>query len=268
MSKRKALFIIEGDKTERQFLDRVIRNYPEILADYHVIGTNLFDLNNRLCSTIGADWLSDGQKVVKVLISTESLSGTRDAGAKTLDVDSFADIFLVFDYEKLGTSFSSELLLRMQHFFSDSTRNGLLLLNYPMVEAYKHLKCIPDAEYIARTYNTALGEHYKTIVGRESKYTDLRKYDKAIISYIFHINKLKLDTYTEPTMNLSERLCLFLQHQIIRPDVLVEFTTILFLELYNVDIDMCLDNLIHETGSRAQQTNLFTTNKEAPTCFH
>lgn len=259
MSKRKALFLLEGDKTERQFLNRVTKYYPDILVDYYVIGTNIFDLNNHLCNVIGEDWLSDGQKIVNLLINMKPLSGTGSTTNRMLDVDSFTDIFLIFDFEKLGTSFSVDLLLRMQRFFSDSTRNGLLLLNYPMVEAYRHLKCVPDSEYVTRTYSIASGEHYKTIVGRESKYTNLHKYDKEMIDYIFYINKLKLDKYTYSAMSLSEKLYLFLQYQSHQTDILVEFTMILFLELYNISgySGNLINAAIHRTSNQAETTDLF-----------
>lgn len=38
----------------------------------------------------------------------------------------------------------------MSDYFSESTDEGKLYINYPMVEACKHFKDIPDDEYITR----------------------------------------------------------------------------------------------------------------------
>lgn len=250
MSKRKVLFLLEGDKAERKILTIIKKHYPDVLADFYVVGSNLFDLDNHMKNTLGEDWLTEDSSIISTLVHMVSLSGvTQDI---RIDVDSFTDVFLIFDYEKSGTSFSASRLMQMQKVFSDSTKNGLLLLSYPMVEAYRHLKSIPDEDYLYRSYDPAQGEHYKTVVGRETKFANLNKYDKALIDYIFMINKQKLDYYVHNSyLSLSDRLYEFLKYQCDRSDVLIEFTMILFLDLYNIDFPL------NSHSSEAETTSLF-----------
>ena len=230
MSKRKVLFLLEGDKAERKILTIIKKYYPDVLADFYVVGSNLFDLDNHMKNTLGEDWLTEDSSIISTLVHMVSLSGVmRDT---KIDVDSFTDVFLIFDYEISGTSFSASRLMQMQKVFSDSTKNGLLLLSYPMVEAYRHLKSIPDDDYLYRAYDPAQGEHY---------------------NYIFTVNKQKLEYYvSDSCSHLSDKLYEFLKCQCYRSDVLIEFTMILFLDLYNIDFQL------NDHSIKSEPTSLFS----------
>lgn len=251
MSKRKVLFLLEGDKAERKILTIIKKYYPDVLADFYVVGSNLFDLDNHMKNTLGEDWLTEDSSIISTLVHMVSLSGVmRDT---KIDVDSFTDVFLIFDYEISGTSFSASRLMQMQKVFSDSTKNGLLLLSYPMVEAYRHLKSIPDDDYLYRAYDPAQEEHYKTVVGRETGFANLNKYDKVLIDYIFTVNKQKLEYYvSDSCSHLSDKLYEFLKCQCYRSDVLIEFTMILFLDLYNIDFQL------NDHSIKSEPTSLFS----------
>lgn len=45
---RKILFLVEGDKAEIQFIDKLMSCFPTIAAEHYVIGTNLYALYNVL----------------------------------------------------------------------------------------------------------------------------------------------------------------------------------------------------------------------------
>lgn len=53
---RKILFLVEGDKTEVQFIDRLIHCFPTIAAEHYVIGTNLYALYDVLTTRYGDNW--------------------------------------------------------------------------------------------------------------------------------------------------------------------------------------------------------------------
>jgi hypothetical protein len=76
----------------------------------------------------------------------------------------------VFDYERHDTKFSEDKILAMQRYFADAADNGKLYINYPMIEAYQHLKSLPDDDYAERKIPVSLqpGRQYKALVNHES----------------------------------------------------------------------------------------------------
>ncbi len=49
--------------------------------------------------------------------------------------DMFALIYLIFDFDPLYHLYNPEKIRGLQRYFSDETKNGLLYINYPMVES-------------------------------------------------------------------------------------------------------------------------------------
>ena len=67
------------------------------------------------------------------------------------------------------------------------------------------------------------------------------------------INKQKLDYYVHNSyLSLSDKLYEFLKYQCDRSDVLIEFTMILFLDLYNIDFPL------NDHSLKAESTSLFS----------
>lgn len=52
--------------------------------------------------------------------------------------DSFAYIYLFFDYDAHSTLASDDKIEEMLDFFDNETENGLLYISYPMLEAIRH----------------------------------------------------------------------------------------------------------------------------------
>lgn len=62
----------------------------------------------------------------------------------------FSQVFLFFDYDfqnRMGLEKLNDILNEMLEFFGDETENGKLYINYPMVEALKYTKEMPDTHY-------------------------------------------------------------------------------------------------------------------------
>ena len=76
----------------------------------------------------------------------------------------------MFDFDPHDPQYSDAKIRKMMTFFSESTTMGKLYINYPMVEAFYHLKSVPDSDY--NTYTVSMIEletnGYKGRVGRES----------------------------------------------------------------------------------------------------
>lgn len=83
---------------------------------------------------------------------------------------------LIFDYELQDNRFSPERLEEMQRYFNESTDNGKLYVNYPMVEACKHFLKMPDVEYLNRTVSREDVLKYKSIVGNASRYQSFERH--------------------------------------------------------------------------------------------
>lgn len=82
--------------------------------------------------------------------------------------------------------------MKMRKYFNESLENRLLLINYPMIESYKHLQKMPDQDFISKSVTKEQVKKYKELVGFESKYTDISKYHREIVLnlIIHHLIKL------------------------------------------------------------------------------
>lgn len=90
----------------------------------------------------------------------------------------YSDIILVFDFDPQDPLFSSAKITEMMSFFSESSDMGKLYINYPMVEAFYHMKSIPDEDYYGYTASLLELAHgiYKQRVNQENRNHDYSKF--------------------------------------------------------------------------------------------
>jgi len=90
----------------------------------------------------------------------------------------YSDILLIFDFDPHDPQFSDYKISEMINFFVESSDMGKLYLNYPMVEAFYHMKSIPDEEY--NSYTVSMDElitkKYKQRVNCENRNHDYSKF--------------------------------------------------------------------------------------------
>lgn len=181
-TRKNILLLVEGDSSEVSLFSRILDCFPEIKINKNnilVYHTNLWVLNGNLKKEFGDDWYSQEIDFLEFLKSSPNLQNQ----IKNIDTIRITDIFLVFDYERQDPLFDSSALENLQRFFSNSTENGQLYINYPMIEAYKHLKKpFQDNDYLNRECSCSIltskenkKNKYKQIVGDESNYKDLKK---------------------------------------------------------------------------------------------
>ena len=107
-------------------------------------GNNIYELYRQQCKLYGAG------DIVSLL--RERYAG-KDDSPFTSDVKSsdFSEIFLFFDYDfqnkNLTLGQMNERLTQMLKMFSDETDAGKLYINYPMIEALRYTKQLPDADF-------------------------------------------------------------------------------------------------------------------------
>lgn len=190
--KRSILLVVEGSKQEQLLMNKVLEEFG-LDVDYQIYsyGTNIYELYERMFVQ-GRDEL-EALSLVGVLKEREKDPKRR----KLLDAN-FSDILLVFGFEgEVENRFSFDRLAEMLDYFSESTDEGKLYINYPMVEACKHFSDLPDDGYLSRCVSVEDIGSYKHIVGNVSRFQN----------YSRNFRRPALDTLILLTVAKSLRLC-------------------------------------------------------------
>ena len=139
----KILVLVEGEKTDIKIMNHLLCVYGT--RDHHQIvsyQTNIYDLYKKMFVNDDPDSLD----LLQVLKENE-----KDESIKKIFDERYSDILLIFDLDPQDAEFSPNKIRRMLEYFNESTENGKLYINYPMVESYYHLRSLPDSEYNNRT---------------------------------------------------------------------------------------------------------------------
>ena len=160
-NRSQTLLIVEGNHEKDELFGLIFHSFPELSIETHniwIYGTNIYMLYEAIVKEYGETWYKDD-------IDLPLLISTKKDGTRCYKQD-FTNIYLVFDYERHDPNFSEQKISRMQEYFSDVTDPGKLYINYPMIESYQHLRCLPDSEYIDLKVPVSLqpGKKYKELV--------------------------------------------------------------------------------------------------------
>jgi hypothetical protein len=168
--KSKILVLVEGQKTDYKLMQHLLRIYG--IGESHEIvsyNTNIYTLYQEM--------FSDGDPA-SIDILQNLKEHEKDPDKKKLFDARYSDILLIFDMDPQDPQFSPEKLSQMLAYFVESSDMGKLYLNYPMVEAFYHMKSIPDTAY--HDYVVSLDElqhrAYKKRVSQENRDHDYRKF--------------------------------------------------------------------------------------------
>ncbi len=147
------LLLVEGEKTDTKLMNKLIKAY-NLDGEFQIIPykTNIYTLYKKI---FGND---DEEYVDLIQVLKEDGDNSEILNKK------FSDIYLVFDYEPQDNEFTKEKILKMSNYFSESTENGKLYLNYPMVESVYHTNLEEDDEFINRKVTLEEVGRYKQIV--------------------------------------------------------------------------------------------------------
>ena len=180
-SQNKILLIVEGEKTEKNVFERLskikINNSQLEIID---IKTNIYVLY-QMIKEINAGFDFDSTSTIEVL--REFLKSHRRYDDLEKLKGNFPYIYLLFDFDFQDRCFpksEKEKILRdMLIHFNDETENGLLLINYPMIESYRD--CDANLEYkdfpnLLVSLNDIETKGYKNIVHDRGNTLDVNKY--------------------------------------------------------------------------------------------
>ena len=218
-NKEKILFIFEGASTEDKFVKKLEQNF---LGDRHAIKC-VFDAEiYQLYRAIK----NEGNFAIDIISLLKERRTENAEVLKDYNRDSFAYIYLFFDYDAHATWADDEKIKEMLLFFNDETNEGKLYISYPMVEAMRHFKDIEtfktltvkckrsNCPYIdtCTDKDVCLNEpHYKTFVPTDSRpqLSNINSYTKAVwielmSAHLCKANYLINDIFKLPTSLISQ----------------------------------------------------------------
>lgn len=182
----KILFIVEGQNDEVNFIKRLFTKCNK-LQKYEIVPykTNLHNLAQML---IKNDTIDESLDIRQVLKENE----TDKQQLSKLSQD-FSDIILIFDFEPHQDVPRFELIRKLLNFFNNSTENGKLYINYPMMQSYRHFDILPNKSFKNLTITKEDSKHYKQIVGEISKYQNVDHHSYQLFVSIAYHQLLKLN---------------------------------------------------------------------------
>lgn len=138
-NKTKILVLVEGAKADVKLMDHLLSVYG-INQNHQIVSynTNIYELYDHMFT----DGAPEDVDILQLLKEREN-----DNAKKVLFDEHYSDILLIFDLDPQDPRFSADKIMEMINFFVESSDMGKLYLNYPMVEAFYHMKSIPDEDY-------------------------------------------------------------------------------------------------------------------------
>jgi len=167
---RKIFVLVEGARTDASLMQRLFRIY-NLDVRYEIVSycTNIHALYNAI-------FIENDPESIDLLQLLKSHEP--DEEKKEIFNFAYSDILLVFDLDPQDKDFFPDRVQRMAEYFTESSDMGKLYLNYPMIEAFYHMKSIPDQEYNNRyaTLEELKAGTYKKRVGKENRDHDYKKF--------------------------------------------------------------------------------------------
>lgn len=198
--KNQTLVLVEGEHEKKILLSILLACFPEIPIlshNVHVYEADIYDLYHDIEVEYEKDWYENDLEIdVPLLISR------RHSIEPQLKKNNFTNIILIFDYEHHDTWFKDEKIERMQNHFNSMSDDGILFINYPMIEAYRHILSIPDEDYLERHVSVKCqpGREYKRLVEETSV---ISKYFNAYDNLLKYLSEKIKDAEDEEIIKLA-----------------------------------------------------------------
>ena len=173
MSNREAkiLVLVEGAKTDIGLMNHLFHVY-EMEDKYEIVSynTEIYTLYNSMFR---------GKNPADFDLLLHLKEREPCTAKKLIFNEIYAEILLIFDLDPQDQKFSPTAIRDMLNYFSESTDMGKLYINYPMIEAFYHMKSIPDTDY--DMYTVRMSElqpksKYKQRVNKENRNRDYKKF--------------------------------------------------------------------------------------------
>ena len=171
-SKKRILILVEGARTDVAVMEKLLNTFGlDVRYDIVSYRTNIYVLYREMF--LGNAVSPEEMDLLQVLKARE-----KDLSVKPLFDEKFTDILLIFDLDPQDPQFDPDHIRQMQAYFRESSDMGKLYLNYPMIEAFYHMRAIPDSGFNGLT--VSLDElkagSYKARVHKETCGKDYRRF--------------------------------------------------------------------------------------------
>ncbi len=175
MNKERIALIVEGDVREMDLFDNIKKlffNSTNVDIIPFPAGENIYMLWKRLKDD---DFQTD---IIEVVREEDPKAAEI---IKNYSRDSFSEVYLFFDYDGHQNNLSkdekgNDVIQEMLNTFNNETENGLLYINYPMVEAvrdYIENDCTTMSGCVIDLFD--VGE-YKSISSKNAGHNSIRNY--------------------------------------------------------------------------------------------
>ena len=179
--RNQTLVVVEGDFEKKTVLNLLCNCFPQLniqKENIHVYGAKIYDLYHLIELEYGDDWFEQDVDIdIPLLISR------REGISPVLDQRKFTNIYLIFDYEHHDILYSDEKIERMQRHFDSASDDGMLYINYPMIESFVDVKSFAEEEYFQKRISVCCqpGRCYKQLAQNDSIiYEYINVYKKII----------------------------------------------------------------------------------------
>lgn len=227
-NKELQLFVYEGGSAEPKYVDKLEKNFlGERIAIKCVYDAEIYQLYRKM---------KDDDFAIDIVSILKERSPKNAEILKDYNRDSFAYIYLFFDYDGHSTMADDSKIKEMLQFFDNETENGMLYISYPMVEAIRHYKdmdsfqnstakCKRGKSYDkmkcpykeeCETLDECLQEpHYKPLSASDNnpQLNNINHYNEEvwktlIKAHVFKMNYLVNDSYSMP-QNIEAQSTIF-----------------------------------------------------------
>lgn len=214
--KNQTLVLVEGEHEKKTLLSILLACFPEvpILNDnIHVYEADIYDLYHDIEAEYEEDWYEND-----LVIDIPLLISRRHSIEPQLKKNNFTNIILIFDYEHHDIWFKDEKIERMQNHFNSMSDDGILFINYPMIEAYRHILSIPDEDYLERYVSVKCqpGREYKRFVEENSA---ISKYFNAYDNLLKYLSEKIKEVESEEIMKLAYNILSIREKETLQEDI-------------------------------------------------
>ena len=183
------LFVVEGERTEPRFLKRLV-TATRTFKDYEIFSysANVYKMLEGMFVDDDIDTDLDFLEYLRSCRSGENTDGVLD--------NEFSDIFLFFDMDPQDPKYDPDRLSKAARYFDDSTENGKLYINYPMMESFRHISNPYDLSYLGVKVAKRDIKRYKEISASEGchELLDNSRISEELMIRVVALNLIKANS--------------------------------------------------------------------------